>query len=94
MLVLDDTHPRRLAGVLRRLRTELGKLPAAARAPGAVQRLPAEGVGLRLVELEADPAGRLLALCPSLHQAALDLAEDLGQACFSPADVLSPVTGA
>jgi len=94
VLVLDDTNPRSLAGVLRRLRTELGKLPAAARAPEAVQRLPAEGVGLRLVELEADPAGRLLALCPSLHQAALGLAEDLGQACFSPADVLSPVTGA
>ena len=94
VLVLDDTNPRSLAGVLRRLRTELGKLPAIARAPEAVQRLPAEGVGLRLVELEADPAGRLLELCPALHQAALGLAEDLGQACFSPADVLSPVTGA
>jgi uncharacterized circularly permuted ATP-grasp superfamily protein/uncharacterized alpha-E superfamily protein len=66
LLVLDSTNPRSLAGVLRRLRTELGKLPgvdggtadaAAAQAggpaapPPLVALLPASGAGLALEDL-------------------------------------------
>jgi len=66
LLVLDSTNPRSLAGVLRRLRTELGKLPgvdAAARDAAGVQAggpaaslplvalLPPSGAGLALEDL-------------------------------------------
>jgi uncharacterized alpha-E superfamily protein len=47
LLVIDETNPRSLGGVLRRLRTEIGKLPAAA---GPVDELlallPARGAGV------------------------------------------------
>ncbi len=119
VLVLDDANPRSLAGVLRRLRTELGKLPSRQAAPGSPQRtlplagpaqtaspvvplpppaappavtkrLPEEGVGLSLRELEADVTGRLLERCRALHAAALAVADDIAQHCFSPATVLAP----
>jgi hypothetical protein len=58
MLVLDSANPRAFAGVLRRLRTELGKLPGP---PEALQPLlallPAQGTGLTLDDLRgADDA--------------------------------------
>jgi uncharacterized alpha-E superfamily protein len=62
VLVLDDANPRSLAGVLRRLRTELRKLhavaqgaeaPAAADAHSLLAALPAEGAGLTLESLRA-----------------------------------------
>jgi uncharacterized alpha-E superfamily protein len=90
VLVLDDTNPRSLAGVLRRLRTELGKLPAATGA----SRLPARGVGLQLQELEGDIAGRLLERARALHATALAVADDIGQCCFSPAGLTASVAGA
>jgi len=52
LLVTDSTNPRSLAGVLRRLRTELGKLPGvpdeaggypAASAPGSGVKAPSQG---------------------------------------------------
>jgi len=91
VLVLDDTNPRSLAGVLRRLRTELGKLPAGA---ALARRLPDRGVGLRLEELEGEVARRLLERAQALHAAALAVADDIGQHCFSPADLISAVAGA
>ena len=126
VLVLDDTNPRSLAGVLRRLRTELGKLPAGPLAPDPAQqslplsdaagpgmdarlfdlgaspadraavtgRLPARGVGLRLEELEGDVAGRLLECARALHAAALAVADDISQHCFSPAGLTTAVAGA
>ena len=90
VLVLDDANPRSLAGVLRRLRTELGKLPAR---PVVAHRLPEQGVGLRLEELEGEVAGRLLRHAQALHGGALALANDIGQQCFSPADLLCAVAG-
>jgi uncharacterized alpha-E superfamily protein len=91
VLVLDDANPRSLAGVLRRLRTELGKLPAGA---AVARRLPDQGVGLRLEELEGEVAGRLLERARALHAAALAMADDIGQHCFSPAGLISAVAGA
>jgi uncharacterized circularly permuted ATP-grasp superfamily protein/uncharacterized alpha-E superfamily protein len=88
MLVLDDTNPRAFAGVLRRLRTELGKLPGA---PESLQpllaRLPAEGTGLRLDDLrgasEAQIAQALQALAARLQTMALDLADEIGHRYFT-----------
>ena len=87
MLVLDSTNPRAFAGVLRRLRTEIGKLPGE---PQAVQPfldlLPATGAGLTLESLrDADEAGlaeRLLALAAGLGGAATVLAERIGERYF------------
>ncbi len=88
LLVVDSANPRALAGVLRRLRTELGKLPGKDRLGDPWRsRLPAEGAGLQLEQLAGlDDAGlvaRLHALCDSLHAVALDLAEDIGLQYFS-----------
>ena len=104
VLVLDDTNPRSLAGVLRRLRNELGKLPGvAATGPGLQDhdtarwgetRLPAQGVGLELGALAGDAPARLMERCRALHQAGLAVAEGIGQRCFSPVDLLRPLEGA
>jgi uncharacterized alpha-E superfamily protein len=89
VLVLDSTNPRSLAGVLRRLRTELGKLPGlpAAGAPPLLALLPPEGPGLSLDDLrgasEAALAARLLPLSERLAQAATALASDVGERYFN-----------
>jgi len=87
LLVLDSTNPRAYAGVLRRLRTELRKLPGSAESIAPLlSRLPPEGAGLTLDDLrDADDtmiAERLLVLSRQLHQAALALAEDVGTRYF------------
>jgi uncharacterized alpha-E superfamily protein len=52
VLVLDDTNPRAFAGTLRRLRTELGKLPGSdAWHADMLALLPARGAGLTLEAL-------------------------------------------
>ena len=59
LLVLDSANPRAFAGVLRRLRTELGKLPGDGDSLQALLRmLPAEGAGMTLDTLRGadDPA--------------------------------------
>jgi len=99
LLVLDSTNPRSLAGVLRRLRTELGKLPGGA-ADGALagpstpsaplaNLLPASGAGLDLEDLrgldEAAVAQRLLELSQSLADAAAALADEVSERFFNPA---------
>jgi uncharacterized circularly permuted ATP-grasp superfamily protein/uncharacterized alpha-E superfamily protein len=95
VLVLDDTNPRGLAGVLRRLRTELGKLPHGVLPPQAgASRLPAQGAGLQFEELQDDVAGPLLQRCQTLHAAALAVGEDIGRGCFAPAGPVWPVAGA
>ncbi|MBL8342617.1 MAG: circularly permuted type 2 ATP-grasp protein, partial [Rubrivivax sp.] len=89
VLVLDSTNPRSLAGVLRRLRTELGKLPGsgAAGTQPLRARLPAEGAGITLEDLrslgEAPLAARLLALSEGLVAAAATLADDVGARYFN-----------
>ena len=80
LLVLDSTNPRAFAGVLRRLRTEIRKLPGT---PESLQPLlallPAEGAGMTLESLrEADDA--------ELSQRLQDLAADLGAAAAALAD--------
>jgi uncharacterized circularly permuted ATP-grasp superfamily protein/uncharacterized alpha-E superfamily protein len=82
VLVLDDTNPRSLAGVLRRLRTELGKLPARPEGPQALaDLLPAQGVGFDLESLrDLDP----LALAASVRNAA----DSLRGIAFAMADAV------
>ena len=88
LLVLDPTNPRSYAGVLRRLRAELLKLPGdeAGLAP-LLSRLPAEGAGLTLESLrglgDAAIAGRLLELSRRLRAAAAALADDVGVRFFT-----------
>ena len=88
LLVLDGANPRAFAGVLRRLRTEIVKLPGE---PGVQQGLlhllPAEGAGLTLESLrgadEAAIARALRALSTSLGQAASALADRVGERFFT-----------
>jgi uncharacterized alpha-E superfamily protein len=91
VLVLDSNNPRAFAGVLRRLRTELSKLPGPAEqhAP-LLALLPAEGAGLSLAELRAledEPvaatAAALRALAAELLQAAQTLADHIGERYFT-----------
>ena len=88
LLVLDSTNPRAFAGVLRRLRTELGKLPGEPEVLAELLALlPAEGAGLALDELreveEAELARRLRQLAQTLGGAAARLAERVGERYFT-----------
>ncbi len=88
LLVMDSANPRAFAGVLRRLRTELGKLPGDA---DSLQRLlallPAEGTGRTLEALrgadDAAIAQALRGLAASLAQRALALADRVGERYFT-----------
>ena len=88
MLVLDSSNPRSYSGVLRRLRTELHKLPGteASLAP-LLARLPAEGAGLTLESLrgasDAQIAATLRRLSVSLGEAAMGLADEVGVRFFT-----------
>lgn len=92
LLVLDSSNPRAFAGVLRRLRTELAKLPGdAAALHGLLALLPAPeaGAGLTLEALRGldDTAiGQALrGLAASLQTAAAALAERIDERYFTPA---------
>ena len=76
LLVLDSANPRAFAGVLRRLRTEIGKLPGDEATQQALREmLPAEGTGLTLESLRgADDA----TIGEALRRLAVDLAERAG----------------
>ena len=86
--MLDSANPRSFAGVLRRLRTEIGKLPGP---PETLQPflalLPAEGAGLTLESLrgadDATIAERLHALSLQLGRAAAQLADRVGERYFT-----------
>jgi uncharacterized circularly permuted ATP-grasp superfamily protein/uncharacterized alpha-E superfamily protein len=90
MLVLDDTNPRSFAGVLRRLRTEIGKLPGGVdtQAP-LLALLPASGAGLALESLrrlaDGSIAERLHALAATLAAGAASLADQVGERYFNVA---------
>ncbi|MBK7061433.1 MAG: circularly permuted type 2 ATP-grasp protein [Rubrivivax sp.] len=88
LLVLDDSNPRAFAGVLRRLRTELKKLPGEPpQLAELLALLPAEGAGLTLQALrDADDArieSELLTVSLRLGAAALQLAEEIGLRYFT-----------
>ncbi len=88
LLVLDSANPRAFAGVLRRLRTEIGKLPGD---PETLQRLlamlPAEGAGLTLESLrgadDAAIAQALRSLSATLARRASALADRVGERYFT-----------
>jgi uncharacterized circularly permuted ATP-grasp superfamily protein/uncharacterized alpha-E superfamily protein len=88
LLVFDDSNPRAFAGVLRRLRTELKKLPGGADAAAPLlARLPAEGAGIHLDELrgagDVALAQRLLAQAEALSAVAAALADEVGTRFFT-----------
>jgi uncharacterized circularly permuted ATP-grasp superfamily protein/uncharacterized alpha-E superfamily protein len=88
LLVLDSANPRSLAGVLRRLRTEISKLPGDAQGMARLlARLPAEGTGLTLEGLrgvdDAALLARLDALAAELSSAAMQLADDIASRYFN-----------
>jgi uncharacterized circularly permuted ATP-grasp superfamily protein/uncharacterized alpha-E superfamily protein len=88
LLVLDPANPRAFAGVLRRLRTEIGKLPGAAETRAALlQLLPAEGSGITLESLR-DADDTMLArvlhnLSAQLGSSAAALADRVGECFFT-----------
>jgi uncharacterized circularly permuted ATP-grasp superfamily protein/uncharacterized alpha-E superfamily protein len=94
LLVIDDANPRALAGVLRRLRTEIRKLPGP---PGSeaelLALLPETGAGLSWDDLrgldEAGIAARLLPLAQGLAARAAMLADIVGQRYFTLAHELA-----
>jgi uncharacterized alpha-E superfamily protein len=88
LLVLDSANPRAFAGVLRRLRTELGKLPGdEANLKGLLDMLPAEGAGLTLESLrgadDAAIAQALRTLSATLSRRAALLAERVSERYFT-----------
>ena len=90
LLVLDSANPRSLAGVLRRLRTELRKLPGDDEFIAALlQRLPAEGAGLSLDDLRGADEPQLQrvlgGVCTRLHAGGAGLADELGHRFFAHA---------
>ena len=93
LLVLDSANPRAFAGVIRRLRTEISKLPGV---PDTLQPLldllPAEGAGLTLEALrgvdDTAIAQALRALSLRLGQDAAALADRVGERFFTLADGL------
>jgi uncharacterized circularly permuted ATP-grasp superfamily protein/uncharacterized alpha-E superfamily protein len=98
LLVFDDANPRAFAGTLRRLRTEIGKLPG----PPAWREtlralLPASGAGLGLEDVRglADSAlrDRMGEVAQALQSAAFALSDAIGQRYFAHAgdDVLQQV---
>jgi uncharacterized circularly permuted ATP-grasp superfamily protein/uncharacterized alpha-E superfamily protein len=87
LLVLDTANPRAYGGVLRRLRTELKKLPGSATSlEPLLARLPAEGAGLTLESLrgasDAQIALRLQQLSAALTETAELLADEIGSRYF------------
>jgi uncharacterized alpha-E superfamily protein len=88
LLVLDSANPRAFAGVLRRLRTELGKLPGSDEwRQSLLARLPAEGAGIPLQALrdtsDEEILRQLRALTKRLAAAAAELADEIGTRCFT-----------
>jgi len=88
LLVLDEANPRALACVLRRLRTELGKLPDRGTRDDLLALLPQEGVGMSLEELCEPLLGEIamLNLSQRLIEAGWRLSDELGRIYFAHAE--------
>jgi uncharacterized alpha-E superfamily protein len=89
LLVQDENNPRALACVLRRLRTELGKLPdRTGLHDDLLALLPHQGVGVELESL-CDPIeghARVLALCDRLLDAGWRLSDEIARQYFVHAE--------
>ncbi|NBD21842.1 hypothetical protein GTZ97_14355 [Aquabacterium fontiphilum] len=89
LLVLDEANPRALACVLRRLRTEIGKLPARGmETADLLALLPHQGVGLGLPEL-CDPArgdDAVMGMLNRLLDAGWRLSDEVGRLYFAHAE--------
>lgn len=87
LLLFDDTNPRAFAGTLRRLRTEVGKLPAPL---GLRELLPAAGPGVPLEALRGADDGALRGVmartAASLQDCAAALSDAVGQRYFAHAE--------
>jgi uncharacterized alpha-E superfamily protein len=88
LLVLDSANPRAFAGVLRRLRTELSKLPGdEATRELLLAMLPAQGAGLTLETLrgadDATLSARLQRLAEQLADTAAAMAERVSERYFT-----------
>jgi uncharacterized circularly permuted ATP-grasp superfamily protein/uncharacterized alpha-E superfamily protein len=88
LLVLDSANPRAIACVLRRLRTEVSKLPGdAVGLASLLGLLPHEGTGLSWQDLQASDdsaiAEQLHALCTSLASRAALMADGIGDRYFT-----------
>lgn len=91
LLVLDDTNPRAFAGVMRRLRTELSKLPGSQQVLAPLQAwLPQAGVGVHFEDMrDLDDEGLvtlLLEVARRLNRLALSLGEEIGHRYFALAE--------
>jgi uncharacterized circularly permuted ATP-grasp superfamily protein/uncharacterized alpha-E superfamily protein len=90
LLVLDESNPRSLACVLRRLRTEVAKLPLRARAShqDLLACLPAQGVGASMAELSdaQDGHAAVLSLLERLIEAGWRLSDEVGRCYFAHAE--------
>ncbi len=88
-LVTDEANPRALACVLRRLRTEMSKLPEhAGPLTGLLDLLPQVSVGVPLSDLVRPGSGEkaALALSMRLTEAAWRLSDELGLRYFAHAE--------
>ena len=88
LLVIDTSNPRAFGGVLRRLRTELRKLPGPPEfLRSLLDQLPAEGAGVTLESLrdadDAQIATTLRSLTARLANTALALADQIGTRYFT-----------
>jgi len=91
LLVCDETNPRAFAGTLRRLRTEIGKLPGADEWRAQLRaQLPPQGAGVALQDLAgADDTQLCLQLTQRallLRDSAMRLSDAVGQRYFAHAD--------
>lgn len=87
-LVIDEANSRSMACVLRRLRTELGKLPErVSPLSDLLELLPLEGVGLNLADMVTPGTGEAAvdALTQRLIEASWRLSDELGLRYFAHA---------
>ena len=89
LLVMDEANPRALACVVRRLRTELGKLPPRGTATeDLLALLPHQGVGASLQDLcdaeHGDEA--VLNMLNRLQEASWRLSDEVGRLYFAHAE--------
>ncbi|MEY4766535.1 MAG: hypothetical protein RI907_3208 [Pseudomonadota bacterium] len=98
LLVLDESNPRSLACVLRRLRTEVAKLPVRAQpsAQDLLACLPTHGVGATMSQL-ADPQdghAATIAMAERLLEAGWRLSDEVGRCYFAHAEAQDAMVSA